>query len=70
MRVYTSACVCVCKCMYMYDKNSDGFTNPTAVLLSYLVHKTTMKQPVISMPDMLTEIQTSEVFDGTLKKVL
>lgn len=56
--------------MYMYDKNSDGFTNPTAVLLSYLVHKTTMKQPVISMPGTLTEIQTSEVFDGTLKKVL
>lgn len=56
--------------MYIYNKNSDGFTSPTAVLVSYLVHKTTMKQPVISMPDMLTEIQISEVFDGTLKKVL
>lgn len=51
--VYTNACLCVCVCiwMYTYMKNLDGFINPTIVHVSYLVHKATVKQPIISMPD-------------------
>lgn len=74
--VFVSLCVCkcmhlcvsVCVCVCTYEKNLAGFINPTVVLVSYLVHKATVKQPVISMPNTLTEIQVSEVFGSTLTK--
>jgi len=69
MCVQVQARVCVSACIRMYTrkKNLDGSINPTVVLVSYLVHKTTVKHPVISMPDTLTDIQISNIFDSTFK---
>lgn len=61
-------CVSICICMSAYQKSLYGFINPTVVLVSYLVHKATTKQLVISVPYVLSEILISEVFDSTLEK--
>lgn len=50
--------------MTAYQQSLYGFINSTIVLVSKLVQKTTMKQLVISVPYVLSEILISEVFDS------
>lgn len=63
-------CICVstCRCMTVHQKSLYGFINPTAGSVSKLMHKATMKQTVISVPYMFSEILISKVFDSTLEK--
>lgn len=60
--------VSIYRCMTAYQKGLYGFINPSIVPVSYLVHKATMKQLVISVLYVLSEILISEVFDNPLEK--